>query len=56
MTNQKTETQDTPAQVAAKENLSLLNNLSLPDALQACDIAKVWLPAKSYVQSRIPPN
>ena len=54
MSNQNAQTQDTPSQVAAKEIVTLLNNLSLPDALQACDIAKAWLPAQSYVQSQTP--
>ena len=47
--------EDIPSQIAAKAIVVLLNNLSLPDALQACDIAKAWLPAQAYVQSRTPP-
>jgi hypothetical protein len=50
------EQKDTAAQSAAKSIVSLLNNLSLPEALQACDIAKAWLPAQSYVQSLTPPH
>lgn len=56
MANQNTETKDTIEQEAAKKIVAFLNSLSLPQALQACDIAKAWLPAQSCVQSQTPPH